>query len=184
MNDFQISYDEFALARKILGNELEMEIDIGINSNSSAPKYLIFTHQNIDRAHIANKSQNVSMFDKRNLLNTYVDIDGKRYSNKPKGIDFATDNYRNEYLTLLKFYKNYVGEPLFNPYITFEELKDLYPIHIHDLRLQDDYISPKTIKLVNKYRDDPENSRLFYILIRQRVLTMVTNEGRNIDVIQ
>ena len=183
MNDFQISYDEFVIARKLLGNELETEVDIGIKSNSNAPKYLIFTHQNIDRAHIANKSQNISIFYNRNLLSTYVDIDRKRYPNKFTDIDFATDNYRNYYLTLLELYRNYVGEPLFNPYITFEEFKELYPINIHDLRFQDDYFSPNTIKLVNKYRDDPEISRMFYILIRQRTLTMWTNEGRIIDVV-
>ena len=110
INDFQISYDEFVIARKLLGNELEMEVDEGINFISNATKYLIFRHQKINRAHNENKTQNVSKFENRSLLKTCVDFDGKRYPNSPEDSDFATDKNRNEFLALLELYKDYISE--------------------------------------------------------------------------
>ena len=43
-----------------------------------------------------------------------------------------------------------------------------YPIGIIDLRHQPDHITPKKNQLFQEYGADPDNTRLFLILIRRR----------------
>ena len=47
-------------------------------------------------------------------------------------------------------------------------MKTKYPIEIKDLRHQPDHITPKKIQLFEEYGTDPDNGRLFLILIRCR----------------
>ena len=53
------------------------------------------------------------------------------------------------------FYKEYVGEPLLKPFISYPDMKNFYPIQVIDLRFQADHISPKKIQLFEEYRADP-----------------------------
>ena len=45
-------------------------------------------------------------------------------------------------------------------------MKTKYPIEIIDLRHQSDQITPNTNQLFHEYGTDPDNARLFIILIR------------------
>ena len=47
-------------------------------------------------------------------------------------------------------------------------MKTKYPIEIIDLKHQSDHITPKKIQLFHEYGTDPDNARLFLILIRRR----------------
>ena len=57
---------------------------------------------------------------------------------------------------------------MFNPLISYPDMKTKYPIEILDLWYQSDYINPKKIQLFHEYNTDPDNARNFVILIRRR----------------
>ena len=68
------------------------------------------------------------------------------------------------------------------PYITFPDMKFLYPIQITDLRHQVDHITPKRIQLFQEFSEDPANERLFIILIRNRQVEMISDGNKFIEV--
>ena len=80
------------------------------------------------------------------------------------------------------FYKNYVGEELMQPYITFPDTKYFYPIQITDLRHQADHLTPKKIQIFEDFSEDPANERLFLILIRHRQVEMISDGIKFIEV--
>ena len=80
------------------------------------------------------------------------------------------------------FYKEYVGEDLMNPYISYPDMKYLYPIQITDLRYQVDHLTPKKIQLFEEFSEDPANERLFNILVRHRQIEMISDGNKIIEV--
>ena len=48
----------------------------------------------------------------------------------------------DQYRDLKLLYKEYIGEQLLSPIITYDKMKTYYPIQIIDLRFQVDHISP------------------------------------------
>ena len=56
-------------------------------------------------------------------------------------------------------------------------MKSINPIQVNDIRLQVDHISPKKIQLLEEYRNDPGNARIFVILIRHRQIEMISDEN-------
>ena len=74
-------------------------------------------------------------------------MDGVRYPKNPIMVNYVEDNYLDQYRDLKMFYKDYVGETMLSPIITYDKMKSQYPIQINDLRFQVDHISPKTIRL-------------------------------------
>ena len=70
-----------------------------------------------------------------------------------------------------------------NPFIKYDDVKNIYPIQVIDLRFQVDYINPKKIQLFEEYRADPANARLYLILIRHREIKMIS-DGNKITEIQ
>ena len=73
----------------------------------------------------------------------------------------------------------YVGEELLNPFISYTDMKNKYPIQIIDLRFQVDHINPKKIGLFEEYRGATNNARLFMILVRHREIKMITDGKKN-----
>ena len=61
-------------------------------------------------------------------------------------------------------------------------MKEKYPIQIIDLRFQVDHITPKKVQLLEEYRADPANARLFVILFRQREIEMISDGIKLIEV--
>ena len=97
-------------------------------------------------------------------------------------INFEEKSYLDQYRDLKLFYKEYVGEPLLQLYISYPNVKYLYPIQITDLRHQVDYLSPKKIQLFEEFSEDPANERLFIILVRQRQVEMISDGNKIIEV--
>ena len=54
-------------------------------------------------------------------------------------------NYLDQYRDIKLFYNEYIGESMLNPIITYDKMKNHYPIQIIDLRFQVDPISPKKL---------------------------------------
>ena len=70
-----------------------------------------------------------------------------------------------------------------NPFISYIDMKNKYPIQVIDLRHQVDLITPKKIQLFEDFNTDPANvkARLFVILIRHRQIEMISDGNKIIE---
>ena len=97
-------------------------------------------------------------------------------------VNYGENIYLEQYKDLKLFYKEYVGDQLISPIITYEKMKNYYPIQIIDLRFQVYQISPKTIRLFEEYNDNPTNTNLYVILIKHREIKMISDGKKIISV--
>ena len=61
-------------------------------------------------------------------------------------------------------------------------MKNFYPIQVIDPRSQVDHRTPKKIQLVEEFSEDPDNERLFDILIGHRQIEMISDGNKIIEV--
>ena len=83
-------------------------------------------------------------------------------------LNYEQNDYIEQYKDLKLFFKEYIGEELMTPFISYTDMKTKYPIGITDLRHQSDHITPKKIQIFMDYDGDPQNARFHLILIRRR----------------
>ena len=57
-------------------------------------------------------------------------------------------------------------------------MKTFYPIQVIHLRFQIDYITPKKIRHLEKYKNAPENTNLYVILIKHREIRIVSDGNK------
>ena len=57
-------------------------------------------------------------------------------------------------------------------------MKTIYPIGITDVRHQLDHTTPKRIQLFQEYGTDPDNARLFLILIRRSEIELKSDGNK------
>ena len=60
-------------------------------------------------------------------------------------------------------------------------MKAKYSIGIIDLRHQPDHITSKRIQLFQENGTDPENARLFLILIKRREIELISDRNKLIE---
>ena len=181
MNNYTITFDSWYTERKISNDGRELQVDIGSAQNINSPKYLISAFQTAVRT-TASKNSNPAVFDRNNVTKYFVEIDGIRYPKDGVLINFEENSYLDQYRDLRLFNKEYLGESLLEPYISYPDMKYLYPIQITDLRFQVDHITPKKIQLFEEFSEDPANERLFLILIRYRQVEMISDGNKIIEV--
>ena len=181
MNNYTIAFDSWYTERKISNDGRELQVDIGSAQNINSPKYLIAAFQTNART-APNKNANSAIFDNNNVIKYFVEIDGIRYPKDGVLINYEENSYLDQYRDLKLFYKEYVGEDLMNPYISYSDMKYFYPIQITDLRYQIDHLSPKKIQLFMEFSEDPANERLFIILVRHRQIEMISDGNKIIEV--
>ena len=58
-------------------------------------------------------------------------------------MNYEQNDYTEQYKVLKLFFKEYIGEQLMSPFISYPDMKTKYPIEIIDLRHQADHITPK-----------------------------------------
>ena len=75
-----------------------------------------------------------------------------------------------------------MGEPILNPFVTNPDMKTKYPIGKIDLGHQPDHITPKKTQLFQEYGTDPDNARLFLILIRRKEVELKGDGNKVIEV--
>ena len=80
------------------------------------------------------------------------------------------------------FYKEYVGDELLIPYISYTDIKNFYPIQVIDLRFQVDHNTPKKIQLFEEFSEDLDNEILFVILFRHRQFELISHGNKVIEV--
>ena len=182
-NNYKISYDEYFTEKRLI-SDMIVQVDIGSSQKINSPKYLICAHQLKDRIDTPISTKNVAIFDHLNLKKYYVEIDGQRYPRDSVILNYDQNDYIEQYKDLKLFFKEYIGEPLLSPFISYTDMKSKYPIEIIDLRHQSDQITPKKIQLFQEYagEDDPDNARLFLILIRRREIELISNGNKLIEI--
>ena len=83
----------------------------------------------------------------------------------------------------LKFFlREYIGEQVMSPFISYPDMKTKNPIEIIDSKHQSDQITPKKIQLLLEYGVDPENARFFLILLRRREIELISHGGKLIEI--
>ena len=180
-NNYKISYDEWFTERRIISDTIT-QLDIGSSQNVESPKYLIGAHQTRDRIDAPISTKNVSIFDNLDLRKYYIEIDGQRYPRDSSLMNYEQNDYIEQYKDLKLFFKEYIGEELISPFISYPDMKTKYPIEIIDLRHQSDYITPKKIQLFLEYGADPENAKFFLILFRRREIQLISDGTKLFEV--
>ena len=179
-NNYKIFYDEWFTERRIISDQIT-QLDIGSSQNVQSPKYLIGSHQTRARADTVNKNNNIAIFDHLNLKKYYVEIDGIRYPRDSVLLNYEQNDYIEQYKDLKLFFKEYIGEELMSPFISYPDMKTKYPVEVIDLRHQPDHITPKKIQLFMEYNADPENARFYLILIRRGEIELISDGNKLIE---
>ena len=158
------------------------QLDIGSSQKVQSPKFLIGAHQTKDRIDGAVSTKNVCIFDNLDLRKYYIEIDGQRYPRDSSLMNYEQNDFIEQYKDLTLFFKQYIGEQLLSPFISYPDMKTKYPIEIKYLRPQADYITPKKIQLFLEYGADPENARFFLILVRRREIELISDGNKLIEI--
>ena len=180
-NNYKISYDEWFTERRIISDTIT-QFGIGSSQNVQSPIYLIGAHQMKDRIDGAISTKNVAIFDNLDLRKYYIEIDGQRYPRDSSLMNYEQNDYIEQYKDLKLFFKEYIGEQLLSPFISYPDMKTKYPIEKIDLRHQADHITPKKNQLFLKYGDDPDSARFFPILIRRREIELISDGNKLIEI--
>ena len=178
---YKITFDEWYTERRVISDTI-FQLDIGTSQHVNSPKFLIGAHQTRIRADTANKNNNIAIFDNHNLLKYYVEIDSVRYPRDSVLLNYEQNDYIEQYKDLKLFFKEYIGEELMSPFISYPDMKTKYPIEIIDLGHQTDHITPKKIQLFLEYSADPENAKFSLILIRRREIELISDGNKLIEV--
>ena len=180
-NTYKISFDEWYTERRII-LDLLVQHDIGSAQNVVQPKYMICAHQTNLKTTTPDKQINIAIIDNMDLRKFYDEIDGLRYPRDSVLINYEKNDFIQQYIDLKIFYREYIGEPILNPFLSYRDMKTKYPIEIVELRHQYDHITPKKIQLFHEYGTDPDNARLFIILIRGRKIELISDGNRLIEI--
>ena len=180
-NNYRIFFDDWYTERRFVTDQI-FQVDIGSAQSVNSPKYMICAHQTEARSALPNKRNNISIFDNINVGKYFIEIDGQRYPRDSVLINYPENDYIDQYRDLKLFYKEYIGEELLTPFISYTDMKDKYPIQVIDLRFQADHITPKKIQLFEEYRAPPANARLYVILIRRREIEFISDGNKFFEV--
>ena len=121
---------------------MEYQVDLDSVQIINSPKYLKAVHQTAARIGVSNKAKNVAIFDHLDVRKYHVDIDAVRYSRDCFNVDYGLIDCVDQYSALNSYYKEYVGEELLNPFISYLDMKINYPFQLIDLRFHVDHNNP------------------------------------------
>ena len=124
-NNYKISYDERFTERRIISDTIS-QLDIGSFQNVQSPKYLIGAHQTKDRIDGAISTKNVAKFDNLDLRKYYIEIDGQIYPRGSSHMNYEQNDYIEQYKDFKLFFKEYIGEQLMSPFISYPDMKTKY----------------------------------------------------------
>ena len=157
-------------------------MDIGTSQHVNSPEYLIGAHQTRTRTDTANKGNKIAIIDNLNPQKYYVEIGSLRYPRDSVLVNYEQNDYIEPYKDLKLFFKEYIGEELMSPLISYPDMKTKYAIELLDLRHQPDHITLKKIQLFQEYSADPENAKFQLIIIRQREIELISDGNKLIEI--
>ena len=179
-NEYRIFFDDWFTERRVVSDTIT-QIEKGGAQQVKSPKYLIASHQTAARLNAPDKGINVSRFDNLNVRKYFIELDSVRYPRDGVLTNYNENDYIHQYKNLKLFHKEYVGEELFSPFVSYTDMKNKYPIQVIDLRYQADHITAKKIQLFQEYRADPVDARLYVILIRRREIELISDGNKLIE---
>ena len=182
MNNYTITFDSWYTERKISNDGRELQVDIGSAQQINSPKYLIGVLQTQNRIGVTNKAKNIAIFDTNHATKNFVEIDEVRYPRDGVSINFDENSYLDQYRDFKLFYREYVGEQLLNPYKSYTDMKNFFPIQVIDLGFRVVQITLKKIQLLEEFSEDPDNERLYIILIRHRKIETISDGNEILEV--
>ena len=123
--NFTLSFDAWITDRKPINTGNEYQLDIGSASNINIPLNLRVAHQTTQRENPARPiiQFNNAIFDHVDVKKYFVEIDGVRYPKDPIETNFSDNKYLDQYRDLKIFYKEYYGETLLHPFISYLNMK-------------------------------------------------------------
>ena len=68
-----------------------------------------------------------------------------------------------------------------NPFISYPDLKKIYPIKIRALRHQTDHTPPKKFQFFLENSADPENAKICLIVFRRREIELINDGNKLIE---
>ena len=176
-NSFSLSFHSWTSDRKAVDTQLEHQVDIGSAQNINSPKDLIVAQQTAAEIGVSNKANNTVVFDNLDVSKYHLDIDGVRHPRDGVSIDYASNDYVDQYHDLKLIFKEYLGEALLNPFINYIDMRNRYPIQVIDLRYPVDHINPKKFNCINTI-----DARLFMIVIRQKEIKVISDGNKFTEV--
>ena len=138
-NNYTITFYLWYAERKLSTDGNEFQVDISSAQNVNSPNYLLGAFQTLDRLGAHNKKSNIAIFDNVIVKKYFCEKDGYSYLKDAVLIIFAENDYPDQYRDLKLFHKEYVGEELLNPFISYIDMKNKNPIQVIDLRHQVDH---------------------------------------------
>ena len=122
-NTYTITFDSWYTKRKIVTDGGEFQVDIASSQSTNSPKFLIAAHQTEARIGTANERNNIGIFDLVDVNKYFVEIDGYRDPKESVITNLSENDYLDQYRDLKSFYREYVGEQLMNPFISYLDMK-------------------------------------------------------------
>ena len=113
--NYKISYKEYSTERRVV-SDLLVQHDIGSSQQVKSPKYMIKAHQTKDRILTPSKN-NIAKIDNLDLRKYYVEIDGQSYPRDGISINYAENDYIDQFRELKLFFREYIGGTILNPLI-------------------------------------------------------------------
>ena len=98
-------------------------------------------------------------------------INSSRYAKDTIETNYSENDCLDEFRDLELFYKEYSGESLLNPFISYLDMETFYPIRIVDLGLQLEYVTSKN-SLYGRKETAPEYTNLYVILMKHKEIGM------------
>ena len=173
-NNYKISYDEYYTERQVVSNMI-VQHDIGSAQQVNGPKYLMFAHQTKDRTSFPDKKVDIAIFENVDFRKYHVEIDSLRYPRDSLLINNEQNDYIEQYKNQKLFFKEYIGESILNPFVTYSDMKTKYPFEIIDLRHQLDHKTLKKFQIFQEYGADPDNARCVLFIIRRREIELIAD---------
>ena len=158
------------------------QLDIGSSQKVKSPKYINGAHQTRAKADTDSKNNIIAVLHNLNLRKYYVEIDGQRYPRDSVLVNYEQNDYIDQYKELNLFFRENIGEEIMTPFISYLDMKTIYPIEVIDLRHQHKHITPKKVQLFHEYGADPENANFFLMIIRRREKELISDGNRLIEV--
>ena len=126
-NNSKISFDEWYTERRVIPDTIS-QLGVGTSQHVNSPEYLIGAHQTRTRADTANKNNNIAIFDNLNLRKYFVEIQSVRYPRDSVLVKDEQNDYIEPYQDLKLNLKDFVGEELMSPFISYPDMKTKYPL--------------------------------------------------------
>ena len=114
--------DEWYTERRVTADTIT-QLNIGTSQYVISPNKLFAAHQTRIRADTAKEKSNIAIFDNLNLQKFYVEIGSVRFPRYSVLVNYEQSDYIEQYKDLKIFFKEYIGEELMSPFISYRDMK-------------------------------------------------------------